>query len=336
VRYLSESDIAALSPKWADLVGEVRRAVATMAAGDFAQPLKPYLRYRNPVNRIIAMPAFLGGDVGMAGLKWIASFPGNLARGLPRAHALTILNEGATGRPLAVIDASSLSAIRTAAVSGVMITEFLRQRADLNRLTVGICGFGPIAQRHLQMLRGIVDTALAEVVVFEVDPSRRVVPPGDGARVRFCDDWREAYDGAHLFITCTTSRERYINRPPTPGSLHLNVSLRDYAPKVGRSFSRIVVDDWEEVCRENTDIQLMHDETGLGREQTLDLAAVCTRGGLDGLGRSESVMFNPMGMAVFDVAVTALYYRAAIAQQIGTVLPGGAGMRTTKDKEGAG
>jgi len=332
--YLSEQDVADLNPSWSEIVSVLRQAATTVAKGDFAQPVKPYLRYRDPINRIIAMPAFVGGSVDMSGLKWIASFPGNLAHGLPRAHALTILNEAATGRPLAVIDSSSLSAIRTAGVSGLMIEEFLRRRGDLGPLRVGMTGFGPIGQRHLQMLQGLFPGRLGEVVVCDVNPSRRVNPPA-GLTVRFCSDWREAYQGAQLFLTCTTSRERYIDLPPAPGSLHLNVSLRDYLPSMGRKFTRIVVDEWEEVCRENTDIQAMHDQTGLREEDVCDLFQVCTADALKGIGPTDSVMFNPMGMAVFDVAVAALYYRDAVERNVGLPLPRGGSASVTNEREGA-
>jgi ornithine cyclodeaminase len=316
MHFLSEETISALAPPWSAVVAVLRQTAATVTAADFAQPVKPYLRYRDPSNRIIAMPAFVGGAVNMAGLKWIASFPGNLAKDLPRAHALTILNDAATGRPVAVLDSSSLSAIRTAGVSAIMIEEFLRRRPDLGGLKVGITGFGPIGVRHLEMLRGLFSDRLDEVVVCETNPARW--NKHEGLPTRFCLDWREAYQQAHVFMTCTTSRERYIDLAPAPGTLHLNVSLRDYQPRVGRAFDRIVVDDWDEVCRENTDIEVMQAETGLAREQTTDLFAVCARDALAGLRPTDSVMFNPMGMAVFDVAVATLYYRAALVQ--GTAL----------------
>ena len=76
--YLNEKDILKIGINWEETVDAIEKAVKCLNNKDYAQPVKPYLRYREPVNRIIAMPAFVGGDVDLAGIKWIAicSFAG--------------------------------------------------------------------------------------------------------------------------------------------------------------------------------------------------------------------------------------------------------------------
>ena len=102
----------------------VEQALAAHAAGDFLSPLKPYLRpggYEDEYTRgrYIAMMAWVGGDVGAVGIKWIASVPANLAKGLPRASGLVILNDPTNGRPLAVMEVGVLSARRTGAIAAL-------------------------------------------------------------------------------------------------------------------------------------------------------------------------------------------------------------------------
>src|SRR5688572_18759407 len=112
--YLNENHIKAIGINWSEIIETIRDAVIAMSHGDFAQPIKPYLRYKDPVNRIIAMPAYVGGKSSSSGIKWIASFPNNLARSLPRAHSVTILNRVDTGVPFSIINTPIISAIRTA------------------------------------------------------------------------------------------------------------------------------------------------------------------------------------------------------------------------------
>src|SRR5438552_8733261 len=102
--YVSEQDLLHVGVDWPANVNAIAETARIVNAGDFAQPIKPYLRYREPQNRIIAMPAFVGGSVDMAGIKWISSFPGNIDRGIRRANSVVILNDTATGEPRAIIN----------------------------------------------------------------------------------------------------------------------------------------------------------------------------------------------------------------------------------------
>ncbi|WP_437733204.1 2,3-diaminopropionate biosynthesis protein SbnB [Sorangium sp. So ce1335] len=322
--YLDDKDLSPYVDAWDDTIAVIDSAVACLASGDFAQPVKPYLRYRNPKNRIIAMPAFVGGDSNAAGLKWIASFPGNLDRGLPRAHSVLVLNDADTGAPTCIINGALLSVLRTAGVSGYILKKWLARRAG--PLRVGVTGFGPIGRHHVRMVSSLLGDRLEEVVVYDLRaPSREEVSACAGGRpARSVGSWQEAYDGADVFMTCTVSSERYIDRAPRPGSLHLNVSLRDYLPVTFPYFQGgIVVDDWDEVARENTDIEAFQKSHGLAREGTIPLAEVA-RSGLpssDDRGRSDGVvMFNPMGMAVFDVALGTHFLAHAKAAGFGREL----------------
>src|SRR6185436_416122 len=97
-----------------------------------------------PDCRIIALPAYLGNGFDVAGLKWIASYPGNVQRGFPRASAVLVLNDYDTGYPFAILESSIISAARTAA-SAVLAAYWLSGRSRRAR-SLGIVGTGLIAR----------------------------------------------------------------------------------------------------------------------------------------------------------------------------------------------
>ncbi len=99
-----------------EIVDVVKRAYLTHHLGRSVNPNSYFLRFsEKPSARIIALPAYLGGDYDIAGIKWIASFPENINRNIPRASAVLLLNDYQTGYPFACLEASQISAARTAA-----------------------------------------------------------------------------------------------------------------------------------------------------------------------------------------------------------------------------
>src|SRR6516162_7039757 len=122
-------------------------------AGDSVNPPSYFLRFPDrPTSRIIALPASIGGQVKVDGIKWISSFPENVAAGIPRASAVLILNDHDTGYPFACMEASIISATRTAAMAVMAADWFSRGRRRPTR--VGFFGVGLIARYIHTFLAG--------------------------------------------------------------------------------------------------------------------------------------------------------------------------------------
>ncbi|MGD1959483.1 MAG: 2,3-diaminopropionate biosynthesis protein SbnB [Fulvivirga sp.] len=304
-----DDSIRRIGINWNKTVQVIEKTVLCLHSNIYAQPIKPYLRYGDMKNRIIAMPAYVGGAVNLAGIKWISSFPDNIKKGLPRAHSVIILNDPDTGAPIGVINTPLISVIRTASVSGLMIKHFCRSR-ELQDVHIGITGFGPIGQYHLQMCKHLFGDRIESVSIYD----KRAIDPlliGDDPKIGIVDSWEKAYTNSDIFITCTVSDTPYIDKKPKERSLHLNVSLRDYKPIVYQWFKdSIIVDNWEEVCREKTDIEMMHLKMKLKKEQTKSIVDVVVNDVINDFETDAPIMFNPMGMAVFDIAIGGLYFQA--------------------------
>jgi 2,3-diaminopropionate biosynthesis protein SbnB len=316
--YLNASHVQQIGIPWPETVTVIENAVRCLHSGEFAQPVKPYLRYRDLNNRIIAMPAFVGGNINVAGIKWIASFPGNIEKGIPRAHSVVVLNHADTGEPTAVINTALLSVIRTASVTGLMIRYYNEVR-PLRHVNLGIVGWGPIGQHHFKMCMGLFGDRIARVFLYDIRGINLADIDFVGKeKIVIADNWQQAYLEADIFITCTVSEAPYIDREPKRGSLQLNVSLRDYKTDIYDYVKdAIVVDDWEEVCREKTDIDMLHKERGLNKEDTRSIVDVVVHRCLNEYPAEQPVLFNPMGMAVFDMAMAAYYFHQARDRNIG-------------------
>lgn len=321
MKYLNDAHLREIGIDWNELIAVIEQVARTIDKGDFAQPLKPYLRFGDPANRIIAMPAFVGGEVVMSGIKWIASFPGNHRHGLPRAHCVVILNDPVTGKPAACIEGGLISGLRTASVSGLMMRHNQTARGLAAR-KVGIVGWGPIGRLHAAMVKEVLGASLERIAVFDlngIDPD--TIEPALRPFVEVDDSWRTPFRESDVFITATVSKARYIDEAPAAGKLLLNISLRDYLPESVGGVRAVIVDDWQEVCRENTDIERLHLEHGLKRSDAWTIADVVCRGKLADCGPDDTVFFNPMGLAAFDIGIAAYFLRKAELSGIGIDLP---------------
>ena len=124
--FLSQEDVVAAGGlEIGPTIETVAEALRLHARGETILPHKPTIRWSEDLDseeregRIMAMPAYVGGSFDVAGLKWIPSVPSNPSRGLPRGIGLIVLTARETGLPLAIMDGTVVSAMRTAAVTGI-------------------------------------------------------------------------------------------------------------------------------------------------------------------------------------------------------------------------
>ncbi|MER6448640.1 2,3-diaminopropionate biosynthesis protein SbnB [Streptomyces venezuelae] len=287
----------------AQVVDLVEDAYLRHDAGQTVNPDSYFLRFpEKPDARIIALPASIElAEDHAVGIKWISSFPGNVADGIPRASAALILNDYATGYPKALLEAATVSAVRTAASAAVAARAFARWVTPDGR--VSFIGAGVIART---ILRYLVATGypLESVEVFDLHAESaqnlaRFATEELGLQAKPIGSLSEALT-AQTVITTTTAGTPYIGQLLRPGQLALNISLRDFQPEVILAASNYF-DDVEHCMKANTSPHLAEQVSG-GRDFVSGTLADVLRGRTQPQA-NRGLVFSPFGLGVLDLAV---------------------------------
>jgi ornithine cyclodeaminase len=275
--------------------------------------------------RIIALPAYVGSDVERAGIKWIASFPENVQRGLERASAVIVLNSMATGRPEVIMEGARISAVRTAASAAVAARAL---QPDTAWREMGLVGCGVI---NLHIVRYLLaaGVALEHVCVYDLDRQRADAFAAGCARafprlrVVVAGNIDAVLSTQRLVSLATSATQPHIMSldASPPGSLILHLSLRDIAPKAIARCDN-VVDDAGHVCRAQTSLHLAELWHGTRDFIRTSIGEVLS-GAVEARADDDSVtVFSPFGLGVLDIAVAALVNEAALDAGLGTRIEG--------------
>jgi ornithine cyclodeaminase/alanine dehydrogenase-like protein (mu-crystallin family) len=290
--------LAALDP--AEAVEAVRRAFVEHAAGRWVMPSKVYVAAATGDFR--AMPA--AGD-GYAALKWINSYPGNPALGLPTVAGVLLLSESQTGRLLAIMDAAAPTALRTGAAA-VLAAETLARPGSGAAAVVG-CGVNGRAVARTFLARG------REVVLWDADAARAETAArelGEGASPAGS---REAALSADVVATVTPGREILFPVGAFRPGQHASLMGADGPAKAEIAVdellrARVVCDEWEQASH-NGDIARAVEAGALRREDVAELGRVLLGEEEGRRSPGEITVFDSTGLAVQDLAVAVDVYR---------------------------
>jgi len=315
---------ALLEGREREIMRTVRAAYIAHALGESSLPHSTFLNFPNEQrNRIIALPAYLGNEFSVAGVKWISSFPNNLSRGMDRASAVVILNSLETGRPEAILEGSVISAKRTAASAALAALAL----ADGEKLAgVTMVGCGLINFEIARFLKAACPP-LKKLYLFDLS-SERAAEFKENCEATFesvtaevVADLLDALGRAPVISLATTAVKPHISSLSAcaPGSVILHISLRDLTPEVILDCDNIV-DDVEHVCRAQTSIHLAEQLTsgrGFIRCALVDILTGVSPARKD----KESIsVFSPFGLGVLDLAVAKLVRDLGVEQERGAVI----------------
>ena len=286
-----------------DVIPLMERALADFSAGRVVQPLRTVVPVEAHGGFLYVMPAATSVAIGA---KLVTLYPGN--RDVPSHHARIVLFRPETGEPLATMDGTVITEIRTAAVSAVATIHLARREAA----TLAILGTGVQATSHLEAMRLV--RSVREVRVWS---PRRAAAFAREHGVTAATSAQEAVRGADLIVTATASREPVLHGAWLAAGTHINAvgaprpDWRELDDEVLRR-ARVYVDSRAAAETESGDVQAAI-AAGVDIEGELGqvvAGAVAGRSGPD-----EVTLFKSLGMAVEDVVTAEHVRRLALAER---------------------
>jgi ornithine cyclodeaminase/alanine dehydrogenase-like protein (mu-crystallin family) len=283
-----------------ECIAVMEDALAGLARGDAHQPLRSLIRPENASGFLGLMPSYRRGTNPYYGLKEVCVFPGNPARGLDTHLGGVLLHSGETGELLAIVNASAVTAIRTAAVSAVATKLLAREDAH----TLAIIGTGVQGRSHSESIP----------LVRQIRDLRMV---GRGESVE------KAVRDADVIVTATNSKEPVLRRDWLKAGVHINAvgssvkSAREIDSQTMREVS-LFVDRRESTLHESGDY-LMAEITPDHIRGEIGEVLIGSANGRS--SDDEMTMFKSLGLAIEDLAAAAFLYEKASASHSGTWVP---------------
>ncbi|UJR13092.1 hypothetical protein I4U23_000116 [Adineta vaga] len=268
------------------------------------QPAKHYLQRRSATSgcdRIIAMPYYLEGQNGIAGIKWIGSNENNSSIGINRANSILILNNIKTNAPICIMDDGVISSMRTFAISIIAIEMFVPLPKK-----IACIGIGKLGRMHAVMLSKYFPTiektfCFSNKSNFDDIVSEKIIK---------CNSWLEAIQQAEVIVTTTTANEPYIKADDIHGDkLLINLSLMDFDLSVFQKSSVIIVDNWFQCTQAKKVFKQGVDSGIIQRHHVIEFGdLIVEKNTKNKYPKNGIIMVNALGMAIEDIIVAQAVY----------------------------
>jgi ornithine cyclodeaminase/alanine dehydrogenase-like protein (mu-crystallin family) len=320
---LSHDDVQRLLPmeECIELMADV---LADLARGSVWQPLRFVVRPPEEPSLMGLMPAHRSAPGKAYGLKAVCIFPENPARGLDAHQGGVLLFDGETGEPRALVNASAVTAIRTAAVSAVATRALAREDAS----ELAILGSGVQARAHLEAMAKVRTFDRARVWSRTAEHARAfAAEAGAPFPVEAVESAEAAVRDADVVVTTTSSREPIVKRVWLAPGAHVN-AVGSSIPTAREldaatvSAAALFADSRESLVNEGGDYLFAVEEAGIGPEHIqAELGEVLT-GSADGRRSAEELtVFKSLGLAAEDLAAAEHVYAKAREAGAGTAVP---------------
>ncbi|MDX1388376.1 MAG: ornithine cyclodeaminase family protein [Acidobacteriota bacterium] len=330
---LTAAEVRALLPMSA-CIELMREAFRALARGDVVNPLRPLVRLPGETGFLGLMPGYLGSPQAL-GLKAIAVFPGNHGTAYDAHQGIVVLFDPKHGIPIAIMDASEITAIRTAAASGAATDALARKDAS----DLAIIGSGVQARTHLAAMLAV--RPIRRVRVYSTTSKNREAfarreSARNGVTVEARASAREAVDGADIICTTTSAREPVVLGEWIAPGAHVNAvgacipATRELdAGAVKRA--RLFVDSRESALNEAGDFIQARKEGAVDDDHILGEIGEVLLGRCPGRRHDEEItLFESLGVAVEDLAAARYVHDEARRRGVGTTVNLG-GLRDAGD-----
>jgi ornithine cyclodeaminase/alanine dehydrogenase-like protein (mu-crystallin family) len=312
VRVIDEHDVRRLLPM-DGCIEAMAAALASLGRGEVHNPLRFVIRPPDEPSLMGLMPAHRGGDARLWSLKALTIFPGNSLRGLDSHQGFVALFDGETGEPTAIMNAGGVTAVRTAAVSGVATR--LLAREDVK--TLAILGTGTQARSHLEAMQAV--RSFERVVVWSA--SGRSL---DGAES--VGSAEEAVRDADVLCTVTALAEPIVQRDWLKPGVHINavgssIPTTRELDTATMAAAALFVDRRESTLNEAGDFLFPQREGAIGPEHIRAELGELLLGTAPGRASEDEItVFKSLGLAVEDLAAAEVVLARALEEDAGTVV----------------
>lgn len=317
--YLSRGDVERVGLAMADVIRVVEAAYEQKGLGRSESPPKLGIHPGGPDEFIHAMPAAVRG-LDAAGVKWVSSYPGNRGRSLPLVTGLIVLNDPETGLPLAVMDATWVTAMRTGAVTAVAARRLARPESS----AVGVLGCGVQGRSNVQALTEAF--AIQEVRGWDPVPGAAAAFAQEagarfGVRAYPADEPRAAVNGCDIVVTAgpmaRPGRDTIAPGWLAPGSCIIMVDYGSSVhPDALAEVGKFCTDDRAQLTAAASAGYFSHVPPVYA---DLGELVVGQRPGRE--ADDEVTAIAHLGLAICDIAVGVAVYREAVRQGVGRTLP---------------
>ena len=330
---LTPSEVRQLLPM-GECMDAVEDALRCLSAGQAVNPLRQMIRLPGDGGILGLMPGYLEAPEAV-GFKAIAVLAGNRGTKYDSHQGVVMLFDPEIGVPAAIMDASEVTAIRTAAASGVATRLLARKDAG----TLAILGSGVQARTHLEAM--LVARPVEHVRIFSLERANcerfaRRMQGTTSATIEVSDNARDAVEGASIVCTVTSSKTPVVEGAWLAPGTHVNAvgacfpTTRELdTAAVARS--RMFVDRRESAVNESGDFLLAKQEGAIGDDAILGELGELAAGAIEGRRNDEEItLFNSLGVAVEDLAAATLVLKNAREQGVGARVALG-GLRDVAD-----
>jgi ornithine cyclodeaminase len=319
---LNHEEVSELLPI-KECIAVMREALLALAEGKAYQPLRTITRPPDAKGVMGLMPSYMSGDRAAFGLKAICVFPGNPAKGLDSHQGAVLLFSAETGELLALMNASAITAIRTAAVSGVA-TELLGQPGPCS---LALIGSGVQARSHLPAMAAVRSIKSCRVTSRHYANAQKFCEEMQGDvsfPLEAVETVEGALKGAELIVTTTTAREPILKREWISPGAHLNL-VGSSTPKTREIDSEtmaavsLFVDRRESTLNESGDYLLAAREGVIGPDHIRAELGEVLKGERPGRTASDEITcFKSLGIGIEDLFSAEYLYRRAMERNVGS------------------
>jgi len=320
---LAHEDVKQLLPM-EECIELMAEALADLAHGGSWQPLRFVVRPPEEQSLMGLMPAHRTSPEPAYGLKTVCIFPGNPARGLDAHQGGVMLFDGETGELRALIDASAVTSIRTAAVSAVATRALARPESKV----LAILGSGVQARAHLEAMAKVLSFEQARVWSRTAEHAQAFAGEAEAPfPVEAVDSAEAAVRGADVVVTVTSAREPIVERGWLAPGTHVNavgssIPTARELDSATMAAAALFVDRRESTVNESGEYLRAVEEEGIGPDHIRAELGEVVVGSNDGRRSDEELtVFVSLGLAVEDLAAAEYLHRRARSEGVGAVVP---------------